>query len=78
MSSSIECVYVHAFRECADGSEYCEPDANPDGWCAYERTANTEGGEFDVHEEMDSQTFEAALSWAEGRAAIHNCIVQVY
>lgn len=78
MNKSIEAVYVHGFRMNEIGSEYCDPADNPDGWCAYERTVTSEGGEFDHGAEMDFPTLDAALSWAEQRAAFHNCPVEVY
>lgn len=78
MNANIECVYVHGFRMNEIGSEYCDPDENPDGWCAYERTPTDEGGTFDHGEEMDFPTLDAAVAWAEARAALHGCSVLLY
>lgn len=78
MNAPIEAVYVYGFRNYDGGSEYCDLDDNPDGWCAYERTVTDEGGTFDHGAEMDFPTLDAALTWAESRAALHNCPVQVY
>ena len=78
MNANIECVYVHGFRIHADGSEYCDPDENPDGWCAFERTPTDEGGTFDHGEEMDFPTLDAAVAWAEARAALHGCPILLY
>lgn len=78
MNLPIQVIYVHAFRNTADGSEYCAEDESPDGWCAFERTETDEGGTFDHGEERDFPTLAAALTWAEGRAALHNCDVEIY
>jgi hypothetical protein len=66
MNAPIEAVYVHGFRNYDGGSEYCDLDDNPDG------------GTFDHGEEQDFLTLDAALTWAESRAALYNCPVQVY
>jgi hypothetical protein len=78
MSATIEAVYVHGFRNYDGGSEYCDPDENPDGWCVYERTVTTEGGEFDHGEEADFPTFAAAMEYAEQLANRHGCELQCY
>lgn len=79
MKQSIEAIYVHAWHYLDDDcQEYCDADDNPDGWCAYERTVTDDGGIFETALERDFPTLDAALTWAEGRAALHNCPVQVY
>lgn len=79
MTAPIECVCVHAWRYYDDeNQEYCDDDEQPDGWCAYERTVTNEGGEFDHGEECDFPTLEAALAWAEQRAALHRVPVHIY
>ena len=77
---AIEAVYVHAWRytEHDQCQEYCSDDEQPDGWCVYERTVTTEGGEFDHGEEADFLTFAAAMEYAEQLASRHGCELQCY
>ena len=74
----IQCVYIHAWKFSDQGQEYCAEDESPDGWCAFERTITTEGGDFDHGEEQDFPTLADAITWAEKRADIHNCPVEIY
>jgi hypothetical protein len=78
----IEAIYVHGFvlTDAGNGdtlSEYVDMEARqPDGFCAYEIWAD--GSEWDGGEECDFSTLEAALAWADARAAAYNVSVQVY
>jgi len=78
----IEAIYVHGFvlTDAGDGdtlSEYVDMETRqPDGFCAYEIWADDDT--WDGGEECDFSTLEAALAWADARAAVHNVPVQVY
>lgn len=63
-------VYVHAFRDYQEEgqcfSEYCDFETQtPTGWCVYLRSDEVGGEGFEVVEEWDFTTYDAAISHAE-------------
>jgi len=60
-------VCLHAWRTTADGGAEYTDGLAVDGWCVYVRVSDPRGEyyPFDLEEERDFETYEAAIAYAE-------------
>ena len=64
-------VCLHAWRTTEDGGEEYTDGLAVDGWCVYVRVADPRGDHypFDINDERDFETYEAAIAYAETLAS---------
>jgi hypothetical protein len=69
-------VHMHAFKALPDGStEYTDNHKQADGWSTYIRVDTPDDPEqsFDINNEADHETYDAARICAEGLAQNLHC-----
>jgi hypothetical protein len=75
-------ICMHAWYIDENGDQtHCDEGMKWDGWTVYTRTDAAEQGAdepFDLSEEMDFDTREAALVQAQARAAMLRCDLVIY
>jgi len=81
-------VHVHAWAYVLDANgnatleqTYCRPDGDelPDGWAVYTRRDDpTDEGAFEIDDDDDHDTCDAAMAEALRRAERLGCTIEVY
>jgi len=69
-------ICLHPWADTEHGQTYAENESDATGWCVYVRADS--GDTFDIENETDFITYDAALTYAETLAAKYDAEIDQY